>query len=40
MGINVVYAPVMDVASDPDNTALGIRSFGDEPARSRGSGRR
>ncbi len=32
MGVNVVYAPVMDVATDPDNPALGIRSFGDEPA--------
>jgi beta-N-acetylhexosaminidase len=32
MGVNVVYAPVLDVASEPANTALGIRSFGDDPA--------
>ena len=32
MGINVVYAPVMDLATNPDNAALGIRSFGDDPA--------
>ena len=32
MGVNVVYAPVLDVASDPGNPALGIRSFGDDPA--------
>ncbi len=32
MGVNVVYAPVMDVATNPDNPALGIRSFGDDPA--------
>jgi beta-N-acetylhexosaminidase len=32
MGVNVVYAPVLDVASDPANPALGIRSFGDDPA--------
>jgi beta-N-acetylhexosaminidase len=31
MGVNVVYAPVLDVASDPANPALGIRSFGDDP---------
>ncbi len=31
MGINVVYAPVLDLASEPANTALGVRSFGDEP---------
>jgi beta-N-acetylhexosaminidase len=32
MGINVVYAPVLDLASEPLNAALGIRSFGDDPA--------
>lgn len=31
MGVNVVYAPVLDVASNPLNPALGIRSFGDDP---------
>ncbi len=29
MGVNVVYAPVLDLATDPANPALGIRSFGD-----------
>lgn len=32
MGINVVYAPVLDLASEPANTALGVRAFGDDPA--------
>ncbi|HEV8403342.1 MAG TPA: glycoside hydrolase family 3 N-terminal domain-containing protein, partial [Candidatus Limnocylindrales bacterium] len=32
MGVNVVYAPVLDLASEPGNAALGIRSFGDDPA--------
>lgn len=32
MGVNVVYAPVLDVASNPANPALGIRAFGDDPA--------
>ncbi len=32
VGINVNYAPVCDVASDPENPSLGIRSFGDDPA--------
>jgi len=31
MGVNVVYAPVLDVASNPSNPALGIRAFGDDP---------
>ncbi len=31
LGVNVDYAPVCDVASDPANPALGIRSFGDDP---------
>jgi beta-N-acetylhexosaminidase len=32
MGVNVVYAPVLDVATNPSNPALGIRAFGDGPA--------
>ena len=32
MGVNVVYAPVLDLATEPDNVSLGIRSFGDDPA--------
>ena len=32
MGVNVVYAPSLDLASNPDNPAIGIRSFGDDPA--------
>ena len=32
MGVNVVYAPVLDLATNPANPALGIRSFGDSPA--------
>ena len=31
VGVNVDYAPVCDVAFDPANPALGIRSFGDDP---------
>jgi beta-N-acetylhexosaminidase len=31
MGINVVYSPVLDIASNPANPALGIRSFGADP---------
>ncbi len=31
VGVNVNYAPVLDVASNPANPAIGIRSFGDEP---------
>jgi beta-N-acetylhexosaminidase len=31
-GVNVDYAPVLDVAISPDNPSLGIRSFGDDPA--------
>ncbi len=30
MGVNVVYAPVLDVASNPLNPALGIRAFSDD----------
>jgi beta-N-acetylhexosaminidase len=32
MGVNVVYAPVLDVASNPANPALGIRAFSADPA--------
>ena len=31
LGVNVDYAPVCDVATNPANPALGIRSFGDDP---------
>ncbi|MEX1126102.1 MAG: glycoside hydrolase family 3 N-terminal domain-containing protein [Acidimicrobiia bacterium] len=31
VGINVNYAPCADVATQADNPALGIRSFGDDP---------
>lgn len=31
VGVNVDYAPVLDVAINPGNPALGIRSFGDDP---------
>lgn len=31
-GVNVNYAPVCDLASNPANPSLGIRSFGDDPA--------
>lgn len=31
VGINVNYAPVADVATQPDNPSLGIRSFGEDP---------
>ena len=32
MGVNVVYAPVWTWPREPANTALGVRSFGDDPA--------
>ncbi len=32
LGVNVAYAPVCDLATNPDNPAIGIRSFGDDPA--------
>ena len=32
VGVNVNYGPDLDVATDPANPALGIRSFGDDPA--------
>ena len=31
MGVNVNYAPVCDVNTNPDNPALGIRAFSDDP---------
>ena len=31
LGVNVNYAPVCDVANNPADPALGIRSFGDDP---------
>jgi beta-N-acetylhexosaminidase len=31
LGVNVNYAPICDVANNPANPALGIRSFGDDP---------
>jgi beta-N-acetylhexosaminidase len=33
MGVTVDYAPVCDLATNPRNPAVGIRSFGDDPAR-------
>jgi beta-N-acetylhexosaminidase len=32
MGVNVVYAPVLDLATERENVSLGIRSFGSDPA--------
>lgn len=32
LGVNVLYAPVLDVATSRANPALGVRSFGDDPA--------
>lgn len=32
VGVNVDYAPVLDVATNPANPSLGIRSFGDDAA--------
>lgn len=32
MGININYAPVCDLLTNPRNTSLGTRSFGDDPA--------
>jgi beta-N-acetylhexosaminidase len=31
MGVNVNYAPVLDLNTNPRNPSLGIRAFGDEP---------
>ncbi len=32
MGVNVNFAPSLDVNVNPDNPVIGIRSFGDDPA--------
>ena len=32
VGVNVDFGPCLDVASNPANPSLGIRSFGDDPA--------
>jgi beta-N-acetylhexosaminidase len=32
LGVNVAYAPVLDVATNPANRSLGTRSFGSDPA--------
>lgn len=32
LGVNVNYAPVCDLATNPGNPSLGIRSFGSDPA--------
>jgi beta-N-acetylhexosaminidase len=32
MGVNLVYAPSCDLATNPRNAVVGIRSFGDDPA--------
>src|SRR5207253_6206149 len=31
VGVNINYAPVCDLATNPANPALGIRTFGDNP---------
>ena len=31
MGVNLNYAPIADLNTNPDNPSLGIRSFGDQP---------
>ncbi|MBU9762480.1 glycoside hydrolase family 3 protein [Mycobacterium sp. TNTM28] len=33
MGITVDFAPVVDITADPDDTVIGDRSFGDDPAK-------
>jgi beta-N-acetylhexosaminidase len=38
MGVNVVYAPCLDLATNPSNPAIGIRAFGDRPAQVAGHG--
>jgi beta-N-acetylhexosaminidase len=30
-GLNIIFAPVLDVNSNPDNPIIGIRSYGDDP---------
>ena len=31
LGLNMIFAPVLDVNSNPDNPIIGIRSYGDDP---------
>lgn len=31
IGVNLTYAPVMDIYSNPNNTVIGKRSFGSDP---------
>ncbi len=31
-GLNLTFAPVVDVATNPDNPVIGVRSFGSDPA--------
>jgi len=33
LGINVNFVPSLDVNSNPDNPVIGVRSFGDDPAK-------
>jgi beta-N-acetylhexosaminidase len=33
VGVNVNFAPVCDLATNPDNRSLGVRCFGDDPDR-------
>ncbi|HMB01526.1 MAG TPA: glycoside hydrolase family 3 N-terminal domain-containing protein, partial [Spirochaetota bacterium] len=33
MGINIIHSPVLDINVAPQNPEIGIRSFGDDPAR-------
>ncbi len=32
-GLNMIFAPVLDVNSNPDNPIIGIRSYGDDPTK-------
>ncbi len=32
-GLNMIFAPVLDVNSNPDNPIIGIRSYGDDPSK-------
>ena len=34
LGVNLAFAPVGDVNSDPENPVIGVRSFGDGTCRS------
>jgi beta-N-acetylhexosaminidase len=31
VGVNINYAPICDINTNPDNPSLGVRSFGDDP---------